>query len=174
MKNVTEHHALTQEHLKEILHYDPETGNFTWINPPKQRPDRLHKIAGNIMNDGYWTITIDGKHRLAHRLAFLYMTGQWPKNLVDHINENKLDNRWQNLREANATQNIIHTGKQKSNTSGFKGVSWHPASNKWRARASYERKHYHLGMFVNIVDAFVAYSEFARDHFGEFKHSSTL
>lgn len=96
---------LTQEELKQKLIYDPETGIFTWI--PRPRSFRRNYVAGGQMLNGYITIGV-GKPYLAHRLAFLYMTGQFPTNQVDHINRIRNDNRWCNLRDATSSENSFN------------------------------------------------------------------
>ena len=95
---------ITQEYLKSILSYDPETGLFTWLVQKGARA-LVGSIAGTIRNNGYLKINIDKQLYYAHRLAHLYMTGEWPKNHIDHINGIKNDNHWCNLREATYSQN---------------------------------------------------------------------
>ena len=95
---------LTQEYLKSILEYNPETGLFIWL---KQVSNRIKSgsTAGTIRSDGYVKIIINRKIYFAHRLAWLYMTGKWPEDLVDHKDNIKHNNIWENLREANHSQN---------------------------------------------------------------------
>jgi len=113
--------ALTLEFLKSILHYNPETGVWTYL-VSRRRAIRVGSIAGSLTHDGYHRILVNRKQYLSHRLAFFYTTGEWPKELVDHINGNKLDNRWCNLREANHSQNGQNKAVGKNNKSGLKGV----------------------------------------------------
>jgi len=96
---------LTQAKLRDILWYDPETGVFIWLRPPKHNSKLLGKPAGNTRPDGYTTIRINGEAYYAHRLAFLYMTGQWPEPETDHIDRNPFNDRWSNLREATSSLN---------------------------------------------------------------------
>lgn len=111
---------LTQERLKEVLHYEPESGEFTRI------VKTAHNASSGTVNKitGYLSISLGGRQYYGHRLAFLYMTGAWPQKMVDHINGNRSDNRWANLREASATinqQNLqVH---QKNNRTGLLGVT---------------------------------------------------
>ena len=104
---------LTQEELKELLHYDPDTGVFTW---KKGRQGRIKKggIAGNEDQSGYCKIVVKGKRYGAHRLAFLYMEGYFPEHQVDHINRDRGDNRWVNLREATHTCNMRNCSRSKN------------------------------------------------------------
>ncbi|MCK9994454.1 MAG: hypothetical protein Dbin4_02974, partial [Alphaproteobacteria bacterium] len=95
---------LTQSRLKELLHYDPDTGVFTRRVQTSSNA-RVGDVAGCLHPEGYRHIQIDGKRYAAHRLAWLYMTGEWPTNQLDHLNGVRDDNRWGNLREATHGQN---------------------------------------------------------------------
>jgi len=115
---------LTQERLKHLLHYNPDTVVFTWLSKPSRRINS-GSIAGRIKpKKGYVEIGISGRIYLAHRLAWLYIYGTWPKEQVDHINGIRNDNRIKNLRLATTSQNQWNKKMQKNNTSGIKGVSW--------------------------------------------------
>jgi hypothetical protein len=94
---------VNQEKLKELLHYDPETGVWTWLKPKKAC--FIGKRCGAICSSGYRQIKIGGIAYCSSRLACLYMTGEWPKDTMDHINRIKDDDRWVNLREATRSQN---------------------------------------------------------------------
>ena len=107
---------ITQARLKELLTYDPETGYFT--RNVNVKGANAGERAGTITAKGYIAIGIDRKHYLAHRLAFLYMTGEWPKELVDHKDTIKINNKWENLREATNSQNKRNVGARKTNKSG--------------------------------------------------------
>jgi hypothetical protein len=158
---------ITQDELKELLHYDPETGVFTWkVNRGNQVNDGF--VAGNMDGDGHLQISINKKKYKAHRLAWLYMTGKWPKEHIDHINGVKDDNKFFNLREATNQENCINRGKGKNNTSGYKGVSWNSGQKKWQANARLNYKLRHLGYFNTAEEAFESYKAFAIKHQGEF------
>jgi HNH endonuclease len=88
---------ITRTRLKEFLHYDPETGVFTWLVKPC-RNILAGSIAGNVMNEGYVMVKIDRKNYKAHRLAWLYVHGTFPPDQLDHINRGRADNRLCNLR----------------------------------------------------------------------------
>jgi hypothetical protein len=89
---------ITQDELKELLHYDPESGLFT--------RHKSGKIAGSIFNNKYITLNINYKTYYAHRLAWLYMTGKWPPKWIDHIDCDGLNNKWSNLRLAEVAENL--------------------------------------------------------------------
>jgi len=121
---------MNQAILKEMLSYDPETGVFTWLQGTSRSP--TGSVAGGVSEQGYRRIRIFGKKYRAHRLAWLYMTGEWP-TVVDHKNGIRDDNRWVNLRKASVTDNTRNTGITPRNTSGVKGVSWHKRTSGWEA-----------------------------------------
>ena len=160
---------LTQSELKRQLHYDHETGIFTWVNPSKYNIYNKGLIAGHIKkDDGYIRLNISGKSYYSHRLAWLYIYGEYPLNQIDHINMNKSDNRICNLRECTASQNRMNIGVNKNNNTGFKGVSFFRKSNKYRAEGSINNKTFYLGLFDTAEEASQAYKEFALNNYGEF------
>lgn len=124
---------LTVEHLRQILHYDPKTGQFRWLQRGKSRRTKV----GNTSKQRHviLRITIDYKQYKAHRLAWFYMTGEWPEQ-IDHKDRNSLNNRWKNLRVATRSQNQLNHGLYKNNTSGATNVCWDKANSKWIARKS--------------------------------------
>jgi HNH endonuclease len=139
-------HNLTQEYLQHLLHYDPLTGDWTWINPrsTKLRPgDR----AGSLQTKGYWYIKFDGVSHIASRLAFFYMTGAWPENEVDHINRITWDDRWENLRDATRGENNLN--RIYLGQSGEAGVYRHTQNNRWIAQ--YGR--IYIGSYLTIEEA---------------------
>lgn len=155
---------LTQEILKELLHYDPDTGVFTWLHRDlrwfkKERSCRSFNtwaagmVAGWMSATGYWYIGIFGTKYKAHRLAFLYMIGEFPKNDTDHIDGNRINNRWNNLRDVTRSENLKNQAFRKNNTSGFLGVCWHKGTGKWLAQIKVGGKNFHLGLFEDIGDA---------------------
>ena len=159
---------LTQDELKTQLHYDPETGIFTRKLELGRRV-KVGDVAGTIdTSTGYSRINVNGKIWYAHRLAWLYMTGEMPINQVDHINSNRYDNRLVNLRLATHEENQKNRIKSKNNTSGYKGVTWDVNRNKWMARAMVNRKTYHLGRYDDAEEAYKAYKAFAKLSHGKF------
>ena len=100
---------LTPEYLRHILHYDPLTGDWTWVNPnPRARNIRRGDTAGTVRTDGRRQINLDGRCYLASRLAWLYMTCEWPPDEIDHHNRIKSDDRWENLRAATHSENMYN------------------------------------------------------------------
>ena len=146
--------TLAAERLRELLEYFPETGIFRW-RVSRQRV-RVGSIAGCLNGDGYLTIMVDGKKHRAHRLAWLYVHGTWPKDQIDHINRDRADNRIENLREATPTENNRNQNKRYDNTSGHVGVSWSKAAQKWVAQIRHLGKKIHLGFFTEKEDAIAA------------------
>ena len=160
---------MEHSYLTSILHYCPETGVFTWKLP---RPKiQVGKEAGYLKkNRGYIYIEIDGKSHSAHRLAWFYMTGCLPQNQIDHINRNRADNRFQNLREATCAQNRANS--KHSNKHGMKGVrlcSWVPeGKRRWTAQISHNKKVIHIGSFHTAEEAHAAYCRVAKELHGDF------
>lgn len=146
---------LTQSELMEILNYDPNTGEFIWKIHKKGIKDSL--IAGSIKSTGYIDIVYNKNINKAHRLAWLYMTGNWPTKHIDHINGIRNDNRWCNLREASFAENAQNKAMSKNNTSGYTGVSWRKSRNKWQAMIFINKKRIHLGTFDDPYEAHMAY-----------------
>jgi len=126
---------LTQERLKELLSYDPHTGLFAWI-VDRTATAKKGSVAGTVANRwaglDYVVISVLGRKYYAHQLAVLYMTGQFPKCVADHIDGNGTNNAWSNLRQANIAENAMHSKKPLHNTSGIKNVGWYKRLKKWR------------------------------------------
>ena len=159
---------LTQARLKELLHYDPETGRFTWLVAPKFGSVKAGDPAGGTNSQGYLAIRLSGRLYVAHRLAYLYMTGAFPKDFVDHIDRDRTNNRWVNLRPATRSQNQANRGLQTNNVSGVRGVSWHTARQKWRATGQVLGVAHHIGLFDCLEDAQSAARAWRVANHGEF------
>ena len=162
---------LTQEILKNHIKYNPETGVFIWEKPTSFRVLKGSE-AGNIAPTGYLTIRLFGKLYQAHRLAWLYMTGEIPSKHIDHINCKKSDNRFKNLREATNSENVMNSGVRSNNTSGHRGVKWNKNRSKWVADCTANGKRHFLGYFHKIEDAIEAYRKCAMKIHGEFFHET--
>lgn len=178
--------GLTAEQLRALLHYNPLTGKFRW------RRDADHWRAGLlagteaamglqqykrpyvVMGIGYRSkrlrtlIGIHYRNYRAHRLAWLYVYGEWPKGYIDHINGDGTDNRIANLRLCTQTQNAGNTKKPKHNTSGFKGAYLEKRTGRWYGKIMFQRKAHYLGTFDTPKEAHAAYCEAAKRLYGEF------
>lgn len=170
LKKNTKTNDLTLALLKSQLSYNPDTGHFTRLVFSSSRA-KIGDIAGGPDGKGYIRIRINGKRYLAHRLAWFYMKGQWPKKHIDHKDTIGIHNWWDNLREADYSQNGMNRGKLSNNKSGHKGVSWHKHSKKWRVDISINKKQVQIGAFSNIEDAIKAYDKAAEEHHLEFKNT---
>jgi hypothetical protein len=146
---------LTPEKVRQILAYNNKTGVFRWRKAPR-RGIRAGSIAGHTNKRGYVEIRIDKTLYLAHRLAWLYVTGGWPKGEIDHINASKGDNRFSNLRDATRSVNQQNMKRaQKNNHVGLLGVS--PKRKKWRARITVDSREVNLGVYDSPEEAHNAY-----------------
>jgi hypothetical protein len=149
---------LTAERLREVLSYDPESGEFRWKRV--YRGISRSRPAGSPgKRRGEVTIRVDGDTFLAHRLAFLYVTGAWPLNDVDHIDGDPSNNKWSNLRDVphQTNQQNIRAAHKSNRSSGLLGVSLHVASGLWRARITVSGKEQCLGYFHDKDLAHKAY-----------------
>jgi hypothetical protein len=153
--------------LKEILSYDPETGVFRWKTTQGPRAIAGSK-AGWKDGKGYICIKIDGVSYRSHRLAWLYMNGEWPEKDIDHKNLDPGDNRWCNLREATRSENGYNQNKHKTNTSGYKGVYYHKVKRKWVAIITVNGKRIHLNQWNTKEEAHAAYCEAAEKYHKDF------
>lgn len=145
---------ICQAELKRLFTYSQDSGLLTWnIN---KRGVRAGDKAGCVDSAGYIKIMIDGVEYRAARLAFIYMTGKSPDMYIDHINGDKSDNRWCNLRAVTPAENCRNQRLQKNNKSGINGVGWHRVSSKWRATIKVNSRMIHLGLFYDKFDAICA------------------
>lgn len=142
---------LTQERLKELLSYDPDTGLFTWL--VNRSPAKKGYFAGHLKKDGYIYIGIDKKQYLAHRLVFLYTYGEFPSKQVDHINRIKNDNRLFNLRLVTNQENQHNSSLSKLNKTGVTGVVLHKASGKYQADIKVKNRTVYLGLYETLEEA---------------------
>lgn len=151
---------LTQADLKKLLHYDRETGAFTWALKFCKKV-RVGGVAGTAQH-GYVRIAILGTFYYAHRLAWLYMQGRWPVDQIDHINGVRSDNRWVNLREATNSTNQQNLRKaKKHNQQGLLGVTKNRRGFSARIRTNGVTKH--LGTYRTIELAHAAYIQAKRN-----------
>ena len=144
---------ITQKKLKEALHYNPDTGVFTWVKAPKNKSQLLGCEAGSVNDKGYRIITVHKDRYRAHHLAWLYTYGYLPKYQVDHKDHNTSNNAISNLRLATQAINMRNRSKDTRNKSGHTGVVWDKTKGKWLSQIGYRGKHHMLGRFDNIEDA---------------------
>ena len=163
---------LTQEIVRELLYYAPSTGKLFWW--PRERhwfkSDRhfntwntrfagMEAFTAFDEKAGYLLGGILGKTYRAHRIIWLYQTGEWPEEQIDHINHDRKDNRWLNLRQVSNEENHRNISQQRNNRSGYTGVSWDKRCSKWYARIMVDNKKIELGYFDLMEDAVEARRE---------------
>jgi len=141
--------------LMAALSYDPISGDFTWLEGGFGKA-KIGKRAGRMINKGYWQLFFKGKAYSAHRVAFLFVTGAWPVLDVDHIDGNRANNSWGNLRECSCAENHQNRKLPMTNTSGYMGVFLD--SGRWRARIRCGGKRVSLGFFETPELAAQAYT----------------
>ncbi len=145
---------LDSTRLRELLEYNPDTGVFT--SRVKRAHTPIGKVLGTRHIEGYVWMGIEGSSYLAHRLAWLYMTGAWPPASIDHRNGNRADNRWENLRPATSAENAQNQSRPQKNNP-YLGVCWEPSCNKWKARIRVNGVEKYLGVFATAEEARDAY-----------------
>lgn len=150
---------LTAERLRHVLQYEPLTGVFT--------RRATGEIAGSVDTDGYRRIRVDGRKYQAGRLAFLYVTGAWPKAKADHKDGERDNNRWGNLRDASSSQNGMNRPADAQNKSGFKGVHL-TTDGRFRAELTVNGKRKHVSYARSAEAAARQYDAAAILHHGEF------
>lgn len=155
---------LTVERLRETLDYDPRTGVFVWKISPA-RSVQTGDVAGCLDRNGYVRVTVAGRAYLAHRLAWFYHYGEWPKRDLDHRDRMRNFNAIDNLREADRSQNKAN-GSNQQNATGFRGVRHNGA--KFVATIKWRRQRYHVGTFDTPEEAYAAYCAKAAELFGDF------
>jgi hypothetical protein len=167
---------ITADYVRDRLDYNPKTGELRWRTILET--DRFTrtwntryagKVAGCLDVYGRRVIRLDGFLYFSHQLAWLYFYSRWPHPEIDHKNRNMSDNRIDNLRIATSSQNKHNKGKLRTNTSGYKGVTWHSQTNKWAARIWLNNKPISLGLFQSKEDAAAAYARAAEKLHGHFK-----
>lgn len=156
------------EELKRMFTYNPNTGDFVRNYGVKGNRGQKGEVAGGLTQQGYMHIRFMGKRHKAHRLAWLYMTGEWPKKDLDHVDGDNSNNRWTNLREATPAQNLANSRPWRVSQAGFRGVEKMAWGNLWRARITIKGKVINLGSFPTPEDAAKAYSEAQRSYYGDF------
>lgn len=160
---------ITQNYLKERFHYDPDTGLFNYLIPISNM--KIGDLAGRPNTNGHIQISIDNYRYMAHNLAWLYMTGEYPIDfIVDHKDKNYDNNRWINLREATNTQNQQNRSININNKCGYKGVSFKKSNNSYVAQIVVNGKKIHLGYRKTPEEAHQLYLDASKLYFGEFHY----
>lgn len=148
---------LTAERLREVVHYEPSTGKFI----RKVRLAQRHQVGDDAchpMSNGYLRVGIDSERYLAHRLAWLYVYGEWPDGEIDHINGNRADNRIANLRVGTHAQNMQNRRNAQAGSShGVMGVYFHKQNRKWVAAVTVMKKTHYAGFYDTPEEAHQAY-----------------
>jgi len=153
------------------LDYDPETGIFTHRVARK----RVRKGAVAARPHGrtrYLIVNLDYRKHLAHRLAWLYVYGDWPPSELDHIDTDPANNAIANLRLATRSQNNANRKLSLESASGYKGVTWHAKKGKWQSQIKLPGRNKYLGLYKAPEEAHAAYVEAAIEHFGEFARAA--
>ena len=154
--------------------FEYRDGDLWWKERPSYSHVDMTKPAGYIHPTGYRRIRISGKQYLAHRLIYKLHNPDWDitdtsqDNSLDHINGDGLDNRIENLRSATQSQNKVNAGKNKNNTSGYKGVTWHKPAGTWMVQVMLNGKSHYGGLFDNLKDAAVRAAQMREQMHGEF------
>jgi hypothetical protein len=158
------------EYARSRLAYCPLSGRLVWKHWDRARPQwngrHAGKVAGTPNGPAHISVVLDGKHYLAHRLAWLITYGELPPGEIDHVNGDSVDNRIANLRLADRTQNARNIGPRKNNVLGVKGVR--RLRGRFIAECTVDRKAYYLGSFATVAEASIAYNQFASEAHGSF------
>jgi len=168
-----EHRQIDVSVLQDILEYDPISGKFWWKHRVDARPQWNARCAGKQTGSlnkatGYETIRIFDKGYYAHRVAYALMTGEWPALGIDHVNGQRNDNRWVNLRLATQSQNIMNSRKGSRNSTGYKGVCYDKTHNVYVADICANGKSKRIGRYSTAEEAHAAYCKASADLHGEF------
>jgi hypothetical protein len=150
--------TLTQAWLKEIVHYEPDTGTFTRLTGQNKG-----KKAGYLTEDGYVSIEILGVVYPAHRLAWYFVKGVWPEGDIDHIDRCRTNNKFDNLRDVTRSINLFNRGMMKNNTSGVRNVYWAKKKKKWVVNKNENNKRIYVGSYDTLEEA----AEEAKKYYGD-------
>lgn len=161
-------HTISHARLKELVHYDPATGIFTAASDRSTNIKVGQRLGWIGARHRYWYLKLDGRYYRANRVAWFYVTGEWPPNQVDHRNQNKLDDRFDNLRLATNGQNQANISMNKRNTSGVQGVGWHKRIGKWQSSIRINGKLISLGYFSDLQEAAAARRSAEIQYFGAY------
>lgn len=166
---------LSLAEISEVLKYDPDTGSFEWKPRPREMFRSLHefvrwnnryagKPTGNKHYSGYVHLIFLGRRFAAHRVAWLFLYGQWPEGEIDHVNGIRSDNRGTNLRDVDRSGNQRNASRRTDNTSGVVGVVWSKRASKWASRINIYGQRKNLGFFDQLEDAVAARKAAEREY----------
>lgn len=170
--NVIPRNQLSVDHVRNCLSYEPETGILRWKWRAEVAPYVNARTAGKEAGTSaaeYRTIGLYGHSYAAHRLAWVIVTGGWPNNMIDHVDGNKHNNRWNNIREADMSKNLMNRGVFRKTKSGIKGVN-EKRPGQWRAQICGNKRRIHIGTYHSREEARDAWLAAARELHGEFFH----
>ncbi len=163
---------LSAEFVRSLFEYNPRTGILRWKHRSDVGKWWNTRYAGKelctIDKDGYLIALIGRKRYPAHRLAWIIVTGEWPKNDIDHRRKPRTNNKFKNLREATRAQNIYNSDRRSDNTSGHRGVYWNKAAQKWQAFIKADSIYRYLGIYKDKTNAIAARQEAAKNLHGPF------
>lgn len=160
----TKHKKLTVEFVRRVFKYDPVESILRWDIRGQGIP--YGERAGSLANKHY-SVRLFDKVIFVHVIIWFYMTGVWPKYLVDHIDGNYLNNKWVNLREATQSQNMMNTKLRVDNQTGCKGVYLHP-NGTFKVIITADKKTYYLGYFKTFEEAVAPRRAAEQKYHGEF------
>ena len=162
----------TAAEARARFYYNPETGLLQRKIYLGKHGRTVTRNAGEITGaptaNGYLQVSFGGRPHLVHRVAYLWMTGRWPQKHMDHVNGDRSDNRWINLRLATQSQNSANRAGAAANVSGYKGVSFCATTGQWRARIKFKGKQTCLGRYSTPEAAHFAYATAAKRVHGRF------
>jgi len=163
---------ITQQLIADTFEY--KDGYLYWKKPfNPNKANLIGKVAGSIHKTGYQHITWMNKSHKAHRLIFMLHHGYLP-DYLDHINNNRADNRIENLRPATHSENNFNASMAKNNTSGFRGVNWHKHSKSWVVRVCAKGKSKSIGYFDDLELAGLVADEARNLYHGKFAYQARL
>lgn len=152
--------------ILEYLTYDPETGVIRWKKNKGGRA-KAGAIAGCVAANGYLHIRLNNRLLLGHHVAWFLMTGEFPQTLVDHKDQNPENNKWENLRKATGSQNVVNSSSRTKSRTGFRGVRLTP-QGKYQVRICYQKKTTYCGVYDKADEAAAVYNRRAQEIHGEF------
>ncbi len=164
---------LTWEALTGMLSYDPAKGEFRWVK--SDRPGWVGRVAGHVnRRDGYRAIVLGRRTYRVSRLAWLHETKRWPVGVIDHINGNRSDDRWENLRDVSPAENALNKSLNRNNATGVSGVRWDAERERYVGRLAIDGERKYLGSFETIEEAEAARQAAEVEHYGEFRREYSV